>query len=163
MKLQTLIAALAIAAITLAPRRAHAGCDEDGSCGNGFAFAIAGVFIGGSIEASLAVAGVVTMIGGANNLGHHRASRGWRIANYVFAGLNLGAALAWGIVAADRIDTGLAISFAAPHLAVGAADLTVAVLSSVHSRDVVSLSLAPMAGRDVSGHSISGASLKMTF
>ena len=163
MKLQTLVAALVIAALTLASTRAHADCTEDGSSCPGLAAIVVGVFIGGIIEGSIAVGGLVTMIGGANDLAHHRPTRSGRIANYVFASLNLAAGLAWGIVAAQGIDTTMAVSIAAPHLLVGAADLTVAILSSSRGHDAVALSLAPMAGRDVSGHAISGASLKLTF
>jgi heme A synthase len=163
MKLQTLFAALVIAALTLAPARAHADCTEDGSGCPGLAAVFAGIVVGGVFEGSMVVGGIVTMAGGAIDVAHHRSTRSWRVANYVFASLNLAAGLAWGIVAFDKIDTQLAIGIAVPHLAVGGADLTVALLSSKHSRDLVALSVAPMAGRDVSGHSIAGASLKMTF
>jgi hypothetical protein len=163
MKLQTLIAAFVIAALTLAPTRAHADCTEDGSGCPDFAAAFAGLIAVGSIEGSIAVAGIVTMAGGANDVAHHRSTRSWRVANYVFASLNFAAGLAWSIVACDKIDTQLALGMAVPHLAVGAADLTVAVLSAKQSRDIVALSVAPMAGRDVSGHALSGASLKLTF
>lgn len=159
----TLLVAVAIAAVTLAPTRAHADCTEDGSSCPGLAAAFAGVVVGGAIEGSAMIGGIVTMIGGANDVAHHRMSRGWRIANYVFAGLNLSAGLAWGILAAKGIETDLGIGLAASHLTVGAADLTVALLAAPHSHDVVALALAPMGGRDVSGHSISGVSLKLTF
>lgn len=166
MKMQTLIAALVIAALTLAPTRAHAGdCTEDGSsCGPLALIIYAGVIGGGVIDGAIGLGGLATMIGGANNVAHHHSALGWRIVNYVFGGLNLALGLTWGILAANRtIDPTLGVAVAIPHLAIGAADLTVAVLSTRHSRDVVALSIAPMAGRDVSGHSINGASLQMTF
>ncbi|HEX4461321.1 MAG TPA: hypothetical protein VIA18_25245 [Polyangia bacterium] len=163
MKPQTLVAALVIAALTLAPAPAHADCTEDGSGCGGFAALFAGIIVGGVIEGSMVVGGIVSMAHGANDVAHHRSTRSWRIANYVFATLNLAAGLAWSIVAFDKIDPQLAIGVAVPHLAVGAAGLTVAVLSEEHSGHAVALSLVPMSGRDVSGHSISGASLKMTF
>jgi hypothetical protein len=166
MKLQTLIAAIVIAAIILAPTRAHAGdCTEDGSSCGGFVLVLYGAVIAGeALDAAIGLGGLVAMIGGANDVAHHRSTVSWRVLNYIFGGLNLAAGLTWGILAANHnIDPTLGVAVAVPHLAIGAADLTVAVLSTKHSRDVVSVSIAPMAGRDISNHAINGASLKLTF
>lgn len=162
MKLQTLVAALLIVTLTLAPTRAHADCD-DGGC-SGLAVLYGGIIGGAALEGAAALGGLITMTGGAYDVTHHRYRAGWRIVNYVFAGLNFGAAFIWTVLAADGIaPPSLAFPVAVPHLAIGAADLTVALLSAKHSHDIVSVSVAPMVGRDISGHTLSGASLKMTF
>ena len=166
MKMQTLIAALVIVALVIAPTRAHAGdCTEDGSsCGSFFVVLYAGVIAGGILDGAVGLGGLVTMIGGANDVAHHRSTLSWRVLNYVFGSLNLAAGLTWGVLAASRtIDSTLGVAVAVPQLAIGAADLTVAVLSTRHSHDAVAVSIAPMAGRDVSNHAINGASLKFTF
>ena len=166
MKTQSLIAALVIVALIVAPTRAHADCDDGNTdCAAPLVVLIEGGIIAGSVlDGVIAVGGLVTMIGGANDVAHHRWRAGWRIANYVLAGANFGVGAIWGVLAANRtIDPQLGLAVAVPQLAIGAADLTVALLSSTRGRDVVAVSIAPMAGRDISGHAINGASLALTF
>jgi anti-sigma factor RsiW len=162
MKLQALVFALALV-LLMRPATAYADCTEDGSDCPGAALAVAGIVVVGSMEAGMLIGGLVTMAGGAHDIARQRYSGGWRVANYVFAGLNLAAGVAWAGLAVAGVERSIAIGFAVPNLAIGGADLAVGLVAASHSGDAVNLSFAPMAGRDATGHALSGVSLRLTF
>lgn len=162
MKLHALVGALVLA-LLLRPATAHADCTEDGRDCPGLALAFAGVIVGGTMEAAMLIGGLVTMAGGAHDIVRQRYGGGWRVANYVFAGLNLAAGLGWTAAAMAGFELPISLGFAVPNLAIGGADLAVGLVAGAHSPEAVKLSFAPMAGRDVSGHSVSGVSVRLTF
>ena len=131
---------------------ARADCTEDGSGCPGLGLVIAGI---GVEEGSVFVGGLITMIGGAVDVGGHRNTRGWRIANYVFASLNLTSGIVWsGFGALGGI-------FAAPHFALGGADLTVAIISDKRSHEQIHVQLRPLAGRDSTGRPLAGLGIQL--
>lgn len=152
----TLLTTLALA------RPAHADCTEDGSSCGDFAAAFAGVLIGGITEGSIALAGFVTMIGGAYDLDHGGHKRTWRIANAVFGTLNLVAGLAWTGVAAARISTEFTVPFGVTHLVVGGADILVAAISYQRAR-TPSVALVPVVGGDAQHGTYAGVMLSGRF
>jgi hypothetical protein len=160
MTLRKSIPLLLAVLLIIAARPARADCTEDGSSCDGLAAAVYGAIAGLTIDAAVGVGGVITLVGGAVDVGTHRNSRGWRIANYVFGSLNLVHGLVWGGLAASRISPALTASVMAPHLALGAGDLTLAVVSS-RSAGQMALALRPMAGRDSTGHSVAGISVQL--
>jgi hypothetical protein len=125
---------LMVSLIVSTPRLARANCtDSDGYAGCDFVGPTVALTMGGIIEASILIGGIVTMAGGANDLLHERATRKWRVANYVFGTLNLAAGIVWGGFAAANISPQLTGSFALPHLAVGAANLGVGIVSQTRA------------------------------
>lgn len=127
-----LVVAVALLIGAAHPARA-ANCGEGGPC-PGLAAAFAGVVIGGIVEGSIAVGGIVTIAGGGRDEAHGGHARKWRIANVVFGTLNVAAGLVWTGFAAAGISPSLTIPFGVPHLAVGIGDFVVAGISYDRTR-----------------------------
>src|SRR5881227_3918709 len=109
MNRRNLIVGLVVAALTLlsATTRAHADCTENGTGCAGLVGAIMG-----PVDGIQLAGGLVTMIG-AVDVSRHRASRGWRVANYVIGSLNLASGLGLTGFAIAAHDNGFFSGFAA--------------------------------------------------
>ena len=114
--------------LTMFSGRAHAD-DNDGG-------AVVGIGAVAVLDASLVIGGLVTAIGGGVHLPSKRRNRGWRVANYVFGGLNLAASA--GVIAGSlalgsswyRDETAIWAPVAVTNFAVGAADLVIGLLDA---------------------------------
>jgi hypothetical protein len=157
MNVRNLILSLVVAMLTLlSSTRAHADCTDNGTNCSGVVGAIMG-----PVDGAQLAGGLITMIGGAVDLSRHHASRGWRIANYVLGSLNLVSGLALTGFSIAVGDTGYFSGFAGSHLAIGGADLTVAIISSRHAAESMALRIRPLSGKDSTGHLMAGLGLEL--
>jgi len=163
MRTTAVVTALALALLFARPARAVCSDGTEGPCGGDLLAAFAGIVIGGVTEGSIAVGGVVTMIGGGRDLARGGHKRTWRIANTVFGTLNLAAGLVWAGLAAARISPYFSIPFAVPHLVVGIGDITVAAVSWDHSRSPPPVALVPLVGGDAQHGTVAGLMLTGRF
>jgi hypothetical protein len=122
--------------------------------------AIAVTVLGGALGASVAVGSVVTMVGGARDLHLGRATRGWRVANYVLGVLDILAGIPLCAVYVSTHWVGEP-AMGIPLITVGVADLGIAISSSWRARSVA-VAIAPALGRE-GGGAYGGVSLAMRF
>jgi hypothetical protein len=153
-KLPVLVLVLALTMI-LGSRPAHAD-------GGGGGEAYLGAAIGLMLDVGIGVGSLASLAVGAVEVGTHHNWRGWRIANYVFGVLNLAAGITWGALAASGTHPDWGVPALVPQLALGGANFTVAIISSVRaSRGAVALRLQPMNMRDGGGRLVAGIGVQL--
>jgi hypothetical protein len=149
--MRVMVATLGIVAMGACSGRALADtCNGTQPC-DSTRLAVAGIVIGGIVEGSVAIAGIVAAAGGAKDLARGGADRRVRIANYVIGGLNLAAATAWGGFAAAGISQNLTFGFGITHFIIGSAGLGMAIASSIRASRSHRYSFQPVFGDRLAG------------